>query len=475
VIWNIKAVEDAIRDGELQIPVPADFADELTTAIRKDLPGLAVRIVDPHRRHEHHQRKTPSRIHRVLYWFRFFLGTCREVALWFWWDPTRVFRWIFGFRKAKTLSQAIRIKFDRERFLSVYETAALVAPKRSAKAILGNVKLEADQQHAILTATDWIVAIRLRMEGIHVESPGCVLLPVTRFGWILRESSDNELSVEAFHGLAHVRGLRSEFSLLCHNPDEYPSVAPFPRDGYQVVEAKLLKELSRRTLFATDTESTQWALAAVLLEMEGNRITAVATDGQRLAKMACAAECTDARTTVLVPARSLYLIERALTDTDAEIHIAARPDGILFRTSTETVTLYSRLGEGQFPEWRQLFAARKRAVRIEMTVGPTYLAIRQAAIVTDEENHAVQFAFGDNRLVLTCSTTGLGHARIELPVDHHGSRVNVTLDSRFVADFLRVLDPAQRFTMEVETENMAVVFTTDDGYCYVVMPLVGDG
>ena len=41
----------------------------------------------------------------------------------------------------------------------------------------------------------------------------------------------------------------------------------------------------RRTIFATDNESSRYALGGVLLEMAADKIIAVGTDGRRLAKM----------------------------------------------------------------------------------------------------------------------------------------------------------------------------------------------
>ena len=50
----------------------------------------------------------------------------------------------------------------------------------------------------------------------------------------------------------------------------------------------------------------------------------------------------------------------------------------------------------------------------------------------------------------------------------------MTLDHRFVSDFLKVLDPQKTFTLDVKDGESAALFTTDDGYSYVVMPLARD-
>ena len=50
-----------------------------------------------------------------------------------------------------------------------------------------------------------------------------------------------------------------------------------------VVEAPTIRQMIRRTIFATDPESTRYALGGVLLETGDGKITLVATDSRRLA------------------------------------------------------------------------------------------------------------------------------------------------------------------------------------------------
>jgi DNA polymerase-3 subunit beta len=63
---------------------------------------------------------------------------------------------------------------------------------------------------------------------------------------------------------------------------------------------------------------------------------------------------------------------------------------------------------------------------------------------------------------------------VELPIAYDGNEIVVTLDHRFVADFLKVLDPETSFTLDIENAESAALCTTDDGYGYVIMPLARD-
>jgi DNA polymerase-3 subunit beta len=370
----------------------------------------------------------------------------------------------------------MKITCQREKLLAAFQTAASVAPARSPKPILQNVKLEVSDQKATLTATDLEVGIRIEVPGITVEVPGCTVLPIARFGSILRESTDEKLRLDADGKGTHVRGERSEFKLPSENPDEFPTVASFNEDKYHETSARLLREMIRRTIFATDAESSRYALGGVLLEFTENKITAVGTDGRRLSRMEGPARAVGghagAAANTIVPTRSMQLIERALSDSDGEVQLATRENDILVRSPRTTI--YSRLVEGRFPRWRDVFPQRTDGQRIELPVGPMYSAVRQAMIVTTEESRGVDFSFGDGTLVLAARAADAGQSRVEMPIGYDGPSVGIMLDPRFVNDFLKVLDLDRTITLDIKDSESAAVFLTDDGYGYVVMPLARD-
>jgi DNA polymerase-3 subunit beta len=214
----------------------------------------------------------------------------------------------------------------------------------------------------------------------------------------------------------------------------------------------------------------------VLLEFSEDKITGVGTDGRRLAKMEVPAQSIGGHVsgegTTIVPTKAMQLIERALLDPDAEIQIAARANEVLVKTPRATI--YSRLVEGRFPKWRDVFPQRTGAARIEFTVGPLHSAVRQAAIVTSEETRGVDFTFEAGTLVLSGRAAEVGQSRVELPIGYDGPSISITLDPRYVNDFLKVLDAEKTFTFELKDAESAAVCMTDDGYGYVIMPLARD-
>ena len=370
----------------------------------------------------------------------------------------------------------MKIEIKREEFLSVFQTAATVAPARSPKPILQNVKLIAEESGTTLLATDLEIGVRLSVPGVTVSVPGKVILPVTRFNDILRESTDEVLSIESDDSGSVVKGKHSKFKLPAENPDEFPEIVDFEEKAFYEIPSNFFKQLIRRTLFATDAESARFALGGVLMEVDDEKLIAVGTDGRRLAKMEGTVkkvgEPAANESKTIVPTRSMQLIDRALPDTDEAIQFVARANDILIKY--EQGVIYSRLVEGRFPPWRDVFPKRDNAVNMDVNVGPVFSALRQAAIVTSEESRGIDLTFGSGTLVMTNHTADVGESHVEMPIPYDGDDITLTLDHRYFADFLKVLESERTFQMEIENGESAAICSTDDGYGYVIMPLSRD-
>src|SRR5206468_12002024 len=90
--------------------------------------------------------------------------------------------------------------------------------------------------------------------------------------------------------------------------------------------------------------------------------------------------------TPVVPTKAMSLLERNLQDPDEVVRVSLRPNEVLFKT--ERAMIYSRLVEGRYPAYREVFP-KKQTVKVHLSVGPFYTAVRQAAVMTDEESKKV--------------------------------------------------------------------------------------
>ena len=150
----------------------------------------------------------------------------------------------------------MKITCNREKMLHAFQTVAAIAPARSPKPILQNVKLEAAGDKATLMATDLEVGIRYEVTGVETDTPGAAVLPVARFGSILRESTDATFRIEAGSEGTQIRGERSQFKLPSENPQDFPPIAEFGESSYYEVSARLFRDVAAQVLVGSEQNLT---------------------------------------------------------------------------------------------------------------------------------------------------------------------------------------------------------------------------
>ena len=368
---------------------------------------------------------------------------------------------------------------QRKELLAAFGMVSGVVPARSPKPILQNVKLVADPESgSVLMATDLEVGIRHRVLGVIADEPGSVILPTQKMQEILSRSSDKEIYIETEGEKLHIRGLYAKYQLQSEDPSLYPEVPDFGATSYHVVAASDLRRLIRRTMFATDADSTRYALGGVLIELTGDTITMVGTDGRRLAKMEATAEAENGATTPtgspVIPLKALKLIDRNLDDENLSVHIAIQAgSAVLIRTSDQGAIIYSRLVEGRFPRYQDVFPTDVE-VRIPLAVALLRQAVEQASILTSDESRGVDFRFAGETLTLSSQAADLGSSQVTMPIHYEGKEVDITFDPRYLTDALKTVADDAVITAELIDHKNAAVFKTEDRYTYVVMPLTRD-
>lgn len=369
----------------------------------------------------------------------------------------------------------MQLQCQRGSLTSAFQAVSGVVPSRTTKDILKNVKLQVGRGQAMLVGTDSEISMRVEVAGVETESQGETLLPTARVLSILRELSDDTVKLEITGDAVWIRCGYSEFRLSAEDPADFPPVAGFEDEDFFVVPAAILRQMIRRTIFATDVESTRYALGGVLMELSPERITLAATDSRRLALMhgVCSVIGTPqvATTAPVVPSKAMTLVERCLGDAEQDVQIAVHSNDIVFRCGGTVIA--SQLVQGRFPDYRKVLPTTFNST-VELVASPFYSAVRQSQIVTNEESRGVDFTFSKGVLRLSSQAADVGQSKIELPISYDDADLTITFDPRYISDFLRVLDGGTSVKFQLIDHESAAVLATDDGYSYVIMPLSRD-
>ncbi len=324
---------------------------------------------------------------------------------------------------------------------------------------------------SVLTGGDGDIRIDVTLEN---TPPGVnFLLPKDRFSAILGSFSGDEITITPDDTSCVLKAGRGEWTLPTEDASEYPA--------WDVVDAKPLTRLPvdqfcravKGVVFAVDDESSRYALGAVLVEVKGENVTFVATDGRRLSCVTCEHDLAVDDSQTLVPARAMAIIARLAAGCgDASVQLEATKNEIVATVGNATVT--ARLLDGRYPRWRDTLPERD-AKATTVSRADLLSATRAAAICTSDESRGVQFVFSGDGIWLHGQSSEKGESSVTCDVVEAGDKATVKLDPLFVQQWLGGIDSEAEPEVEVEAVDAqsAVILRCGDN-TGVIMPLAAE-
>jgi DNA polymerase-3 subunit beta len=343
---------------------------------------------------------------------------------------------------------------------------AAAVPGKAVRQVLQSVLLS----DGVLSGSDGEIRIDVEIDA----PPGITfLLPKDRLHAILSSTTADEITLTPDGSSCVVTAGRGTWTLPTEDAAEYPSWEPVGTKPITRLPADQFVRAVRGVVFSADAESSRYALGAVLIEVEAEVVTFVATDGRRLSSVRCEHDLAVDNSTTLVPARVMQIIARLADQAgDDSVQLEATGKEVVATVGTATVT--ALLMEGRFPRWRDVLPERDVA---STTVERSSLlaATRAAAICSSEESRGVEYAFSADGIWLHGQSAEKGESSVTCDIVEAGAKAGVKLDPAFVVEWLNGIDGDEEPTVSIEVvdEQSAVVLRCGDN-TGVIMPLAVD-
>ena len=242
---------------------------------------------------------------------------------------------------------------------SAVGAASKVVNAHTTVPILSNVLLQAEDGKIAVRATDLELTLEHAFPAEITES-GSVTVPAKLFSSYLGNLPAGMLELTGTPTRASVKYDRSNYDFHALPPDEYPPLPAATRGSHFTIAAKKFREGIDSTIFAASGEEARGAvLMGTLLELEGNALTMVATDGYRLAKFTTTLD--DGITgseRYIVPSRALAEASRNLGGGEqiAVSALGAQSNQLQMTAGATSITV--RLVDGQYPNYQQVIPAK---------------------------------------------------------------------------------------------------------------------
>lgn len=360
----------------------------------------------------------------------------------------------------------MKFKTSKENLLNGIQIVQNIVSSRSTLPILSNILLETKKTSLKLNATDLDIGISCEIPVETLEE-GAITIPAKRFSDIVKELPSGEVTVHAKkNNQVDIEGKNCRFKLIGLPKEEFPKFPEFKDREVIKVDQFELKEMFRLTSFAVSHEESRYVLNGVLMEVEGDLIRVVATDGRRLAKVEKKLSAPLKKEfNVIIPIKAVQEIMRNLKD-EGQVSFVVGTNQILF--DVNGVLIATRIIEGEFPNYNQVIP-KQAPNHIIMNTQELLSSIRRANLLATPDFQAVKFEVFNNKMVVSKNTPDVGESREEIPIEYSGSELVIGFNPVFLIDFLKNISE-ENVNIELQGADKPAVMRLQD-YLYLALPM----
>lgn len=366
----------------------------------------------------------------------------------------------------------MRLTISREKLQEGLNAVAASIPGKTTLPVLANILLETTDRGIKLSGTDLDIAVSTEVAA-DVETQGAVTIPAKKLAEIARELPPAPVKIAALgEQRITLECGRARFKLLGLPRDEFPTFPAVKFDESWRIRSGDLQKLISHTAFAVSTEESRPILNGVLWELRPDRMSMVATNGHRLAKMDVPINSDSAPSNdLIVPPKALEQVRR-LFPAEEELEIGRGENHIGFRSPFTAV--YTRLIEGPYPNYEQVIPKDNDRVAI---VDKTALigALKRMSVVASDQTHRIRLSFNAGMLKFSVQTPDLGEAQDELPIRFSGDQLDIGFNASYLLEILRYI-PTDDVRITLKAPERAATLEPEGwadpaSYLCLVMPL----
>ncbi|GAB6039938.1 DNA polymerase III subunit beta [Endothiovibrio diazotrophicus] len=364
----------------------------------------------------------------------------------------------------------MKFTINREALLKPLQSVIGVVERRQTLPILSNVLIDAKDGSIGMVTTDLEVELSAGID-VDIEEEGKTTVPARKLFDICKALPEGAaITVDKEDERVVVKAGRSRFTLSILPPDDFPVVDSLSNPSTFTVEEGAFKRLIDKTSFAMAQQDVRYYLNGLMLEMTGDELRAVASDGHRLAlcEIRGGFGFSPSRQ-VIVPRKGIMELSRLLDGGDSTIEVAVDENHIRIQQSNFRFT--SKLIDGKFPDYRRVMPTNaSRTLQSEREVLRS--ALQRTAILSNEKYRGVRLDLDGNRLRIQAQNPELEEAEEELEVSYDGSAMEIGFNVNYLVDALSVIDDGDVSIRLSDQNSSCLIGGTQSEDCrYVVMPM----
>jgi DNA polymerase-3 subunit beta len=325
--------------------------------------------------------------------------------------------------------------------------------------ILDDFLFQLTENELKITTSDLDVTMSVSMVPDMVDGTGEVTIPARLLLEIMKNFPDVPITIAIDNNTLAVELIAGEgrYKLAGHKSDEFPQLPAMADTSRWEIPADVLAKGFEKTVFATGMDEIRPIMSGVLMEMNENFLTFVATDAHKLVRYRRMDVKSDVVASFIMPKKPINQLKSILAT------LADEPVRIEFNKTNASFVfgdyvLICRLIEGRYPNYDAVIPKQNPN---QLTIDrQTFLsAIRRVAVFSSKATHQVRFRIAGQELTLTAEDIDFyNEAKERLTCSYQGDDMEIGFNSRFLQEMLSNFD-SETVKIEMSAPNRAGIIT----------------
>jgi DNA polymerase-3 subunit beta len=325
--------------------------------------------------------------------------------------------------------------------------------------ILDDFLFHLEENSLKITSSDLDVTMTVTLVPDMVEGAGEVTIPARLLLEIMKNFPDVPITVSVDKNTLAIELVAGEgrYKLAGHKSDEFPQLPVMADTSVWEIPADVLARGFEKTVFATGMDEIRPIMSGVLMEMNENYLTFVATDAHKLVRYRRMDVESDVKASFIVPKKPINQLKSILAT------LADEPVRIEFNKTNASFTfgdyqLICRLIEGRYPNYDAVIP-KQNPNHLTLDRQTFLAAIRRVSVFSSKATHQVRFRIVGQELTLTAEDIDFyNEAKERLTCSYEGEDMEIGFNSRFLQEMLGNFD-SETVKIDMSAPNRAGIIT----------------
>lgn len=362
----------------------------------------------------------------------------------------------------------------KENLLKALNSVVKGSSTKTPMPILEGILIQTNDNEIKLTSYDLEVGIEYVIE-CDVKTQGSTVVNAIMFSEIIRKLPNTEIYIKINNkNLLEIECEGALYKLAVMNPEEFPEIPKIEIENSIEIEQSLLKNMIRKTIFATSTEDSRPIFTGSLFEIENNKLTVVAVDGFRLAMRTIFLNKQSNNFKAVIPAKTLNEVNKIILDSFEKIKIGISKNQALFEM--DNCKIVTRILDGEFLNYKNVIP-EKWETRIKVNKNNIQNCFERINLISTsslekEKKYPVKVNVDIGKILISCINQ-TGEAKEELYVETEGKNIEVGFNPKYFSDSLKAIEDEEIYIEFGSSISPCLIKSIEENgeYVYMILPI----